>query len=67
MAIVAAGRFPSLADRILAVVIVSTVVFELAGPPLARLALVRSGEARGGVGRRRRFRGRAARSTTEGE
>ncbi|HSR72693.1 MAG TPA: cation:proton antiporter [Kiloniellales bacterium] len=46
MALVASSRFPELGDRILAIVIGTTVVFELAGPVLTRLALLRVGEGR---------------------
>lgn len=44
MGLIAGNAFPELRDMILAVVIGSTVVFELAGPPLTRLALVKAGE-----------------------
>jgi len=44
MALVAASRFPEIGERLLAVVIGSTVVFELFGPLATRLALVRAGE-----------------------
>lgn len=44
MALVAVQRFPELAQSILPVVIVSTVLFELAGPICTRYALARSGE-----------------------
>ncbi len=44
MALVALDRFPELADTILPVIIGATVVFELVGPVLTRLALVRVGE-----------------------
>jgi hypothetical protein len=47
MALVAGNAFPELRDTILPLVIGSTVVFELAGPALTRLAIVRAGEARG--------------------
>jgi Kef-type K+ transport system membrane component KefB len=46
MALVAGNAFPGLRDTILPLVIGSTVVFELAGPALTRLAIVRAGEAR---------------------
>ena len=46
MALVAGNAFPALRDTILPLVIGSTVVFELAGPALTRLAIVRAGEAR---------------------
>jgi hypothetical protein len=45
MALVVLDRFPELGDTILPVMIGSTVVFELVGPVLTRLALVRLGEA----------------------
>jgi Kef-type K+ transport system membrane component KefB len=45
MALVVLDRFPDLADTILPVMIGSTVVFELVGPMLTRLALMRLGEA----------------------
>ncbi len=44
MALLAAQRFPERADVLLSVVLASTVVFEIAGPPLTRLALRRAGE-----------------------
>ena len=46
MALIAVQRFPEHRDLIMPVVIGATVLFELFGPILARLALVRSGEAR---------------------
>jgi Kef-type K+ transport system membrane component KefB len=49
MALVAGNAFPELRDTILALVIGSTVVFELVGPTLTRLAVVRAGEARDGT------------------
>lgn len=39
-------RFPALAPTVTTIVLASVAVFELMGPVLARLALVRSGEAR---------------------
>lgn len=39
MALVAAQRFPERADVLLSVVLASTVVFEIVGPPMTRLAL----------------------------
>lgn len=39
MALVAAQRFPERADVLLSVVLASTVVFEIAGPPMTRMAL----------------------------
>jgi len=45
MALVAGNAFPELRDSILPLVIGSTVVFELAGPALTRLAILRAGEA----------------------
>lgn len=44
MALVAAQRFPELAETVLPVVIVSTVFFELAGPVCTRYTLGRAGE-----------------------
>jgi Kef-type K+ transport system membrane component KefB len=44
MALVASQSFPRLGETILSVVIASTVFFELLGPPLTRLALLRAGE-----------------------
>lgn len=41
MALVAAERFPSYADQILALAIASTVIFEVAGPFLTQIALAR--------------------------
>lgn len=46
LALLAAEQFPDVAEDVLAVVIASTVVFELTGPVLTRLALTRVGEAR---------------------
>lgn len=46
MALVAGNAFPALRDTILPLVIGSTVIFELAGPALTRLAILRAGEAR---------------------
>lgn len=45
MALVAADRLPYLADRLMALVIGTTVLFEVLGPIVTRLALVRVGEA----------------------
>ena len=45
LALLAAEQFPDVAEDVLAVVIASTVVFELTGPVLTRLALTRVGEA----------------------
>lgn len=45
MALVAAQRFPERADVLLSVVLASTVVFEILGPPMTRLALRRVKEA----------------------
>ena len=42
MALVAAQRFPERADVLLSVVLASTVVFEIVGPPMTRLALKRT-------------------------
>jgi len=44
MALLAAQRFPELADRILPVILGSTVVFEVVGPVLTRYALTRVGD-----------------------
>ena len=44
MALVAANAFPALQERIVTLVVGSTVLFELLGPVLTRTALVRSGE-----------------------
>ncbi len=49
MALVAGNAFPELRDTILPLVIGSTVVFELAGPALTRLAILRAGEGREGT------------------
>jgi len=48
MTLVAAQHFPALADTILTVVIASTVLFEVVGPLLTRIALVQTGEAQAG-------------------
>ena len=48
LALVASQRVPEVGDAILAATVAGTIVFELAGPILARLTLVRSGEARAG-------------------
>ena len=45
MVLVAAQRFPERADVLLPVVLASTVVFEIVGPPMTRLALLRLKEA----------------------
>lgn len=45
MALVAAGRFPLLANQILAVAVSATIFFELVGPVLTRMALVKVGES----------------------
>lgn len=45
MALVASRRFPELDDRILTLVIAATVIFELVGPVVLRVALRRVGEA----------------------
>jgi Kef-type K+ transport system membrane component KefB len=45
MALIATQHFPELADTILTVVIASTVLFEVIGPLLTRIALVQVGEA----------------------
>ncbi len=44
MALIAGQEFPGLADRLLTIVVASTVVFELIGPILTRMALDRTGE-----------------------
>jgi Kef-type K+ transport system membrane component KefB len=49
MALVAGNRFPEMRDQILAVVIGSTVIFEIAGPVLTRAALARAGETAEGA------------------
>lgn len=46
MALLAIQSFPELKNTILAVILGSTIVFELIGPSLTRLLLVRSGEAK---------------------
>ena len=46
MALLASERFPELRQTILPVAIAATVLFELSGPVLTRLALVRAGEMR---------------------
>ena len=45
MALVAGDRLPDLKQDIIAVVIGSTVLFEILGPVLTRVALVRTGDA----------------------
>jgi Kef-type K+ transport system membrane component KefB len=45
MALLASQRFPELSNIILPVVLGSTVIFELAGPPLTRYVLIRMKEA----------------------
>jgi hypothetical protein len=45
MALVAAQRFPERADVLLSVILASTVVFEIVGPPMTRLALRRTRES----------------------
>lgn len=45
MALVAARRFPERADVLLSVVLASTVVFEIVGPPMTRRVLERAKEA----------------------
>ncbi|MFC4257641.1 cation:proton antiporter [Marinobacter lacisalsi] len=45
MALVAAQRFPERAEVLLSVVLASTVVFEVVGPPMTRLALRRTRES----------------------
>lgn len=46
MALVAGNSFPGLRDTLLPLVIGSTVVFELLGPALTRMAILRAGEGR---------------------
>lgn len=45
MALMAAQRFPERAEVVLSVVLAATVVFEIVGPPMTRLALRRAKEA----------------------
>jgi len=45
MALVAGNAFPDLRESIISLVVASTVVFELVGPIVTRMALVRAGEA----------------------
>jgi Kef-type K+ transport system membrane component KefB len=45
LSLLAADRFPEVADDLLAIVITATIVFELVGPVLAKSALRRAGEA----------------------
>jgi len=45
MALMAAQRFPDRADVIMSIVLASTVIFEILGPPMTRLALRRAKEA----------------------
>ena len=47
MALVAGNAFPALRDTVLPLIVGSTIVFELAGPALTRLALIRTGDAPG--------------------
>lgn len=47
MALVASSRFPEVGETLLAIVIGTTVIFELVGPLLARWTLIRAGEAKG--------------------
>jgi Kef-type K+ transport system membrane component KefB len=51
MALVAGNAFPELKDTVLPLVVGSTIVFELGGPALTRLALIRAGEAGDGPSR----------------
>jgi len=46
LALLASDRFPEVGEQLLAVVIAATVLFELVGPILTKLALERVGEAR---------------------
>jgi hypothetical protein len=48
MALVVSQRVPDVGGAILAAIIAGTIVFEIAGPILTRLVLVRSGEAKAG-------------------
>lgn len=48
MALVAGTRFPELKDQVVAIVVGSTVLFELGGPIMTRLALRRMNEANDG-------------------
>jgi len=43
---IASQRFPALGETLLPIVIGATVLFELIGPALTRLALYRAGEVR---------------------
>ncbi|MFQ5582219.1 MAG: cation:proton antiporter [Mariprofundaceae bacterium] len=43
LALIAANRFPDIGDQILAIVVVGTVIFEMAGPVLTRHALRQAG------------------------
>jgi hypothetical protein len=45
MALVAIHHRPDLAEVIMPIVIASTVLFEMVGPVLTRVALIRAGEA----------------------
>ena len=45
LTLLAAERFPNLAEDLLAIVIAATVVFELTGPIMAKAALDHVGEA----------------------
>lgn len=44
MALVAAERFPEFADKILPIILATTVIFELLGPVIARSVLIKMGE-----------------------
>ncbi len=46
MALIAATEFPDIADTIIQVVVVATIVFELIGPIVTRMCLVKAGETR---------------------
>jgi NhaP-type Na+/H+ or K+/H+ antiporter len=58
LALLAGDRFPDLAETIVPVVVVSTVLFEFAGPIATQLALQRSGEADAAARRQDAARGR---------
>ncbi|MDZ7732622.1 MAG: hypothetical protein U5R31_05425 [Acidimicrobiia bacterium] len=46
LALLAAERVPGAAETVLTVTVVGTVVFEIAGPVLTRLALLRTDDGR---------------------
>jgi len=45
MALIAAAQFPGLADTVIQVVVVATIVFEVIGPIITRISLIKSGES----------------------